>query len=116
MTTKKNTKEVAAAATETPKKATKKPTAAAKTKRVTFSVRAEPGSKVFLAGSFNNWDPTAKELLDKKSEGVFSGMIYLPAGSHEYKFVINGTWCADPECTEWMQNSMGTLNSVKVVD
>ncbi len=96
--------------------AKKAATPAAKTSRVTFSVSAEPGSKVFLAGSFNNWDPLAKELLDKKDAGVFSGVLMLPKGQHEYKFVINGTWCADPECPDWVQNSMGTLNSVKIVD
>ena len=93
--------------------ATKK--AAAKTTRVTFSVRAEVGSKVFLAGSFNSWDPTAKEMVDKKGEGVFAATVSLPAGSHQYKFVIDGTWCADPECADWVQNDHGTLNSVKHV-
>lgn len=85
------------------------------TTRVTFTVRAEPGSKVFIAGAFNDWDPTAKELVDKKNDGLFSCILCLPKGSYEYKFVINGTWCADPECTDWVQNSMGTLNSVKIV-
>ena len=49
--------------------------AAAKATRVTFSVRAEAGSKVFLAGSFNNWDPTAKEMADKKGDGVFTATV-----------------------------------------
>jgi len=89
--------------------------AAAKTSRVTFSVRAEVGSKVFLAGSFNNWDPTAKEMVDKKGDGLFTVTVSLPAGSHQYKFVIDGTWCADPECADWVQNDHGTLNSVKHV-
>ena len=89
--------------------------ASTKTTRVMFSVRAEVGSKVFLAGSFNNWDPTAKEMADKKGDGVFTATVSLPAGSHQYKFVIDGTWCADPECTDWVQNDHGTLNSVKHV-
>ncbi len=88
---------------------------APKTQRVTFSVRAEPGSKVYLAGSFNNWDPTVKEMSDKKGEGIFTATLILPAGAHQYKFVIDGTWCADPECADWVQNDHGTLNSVKHV-
>lgn len=98
----------------TPAKKTVKP-AAPKTTRVTFSVRAEVGSKVFLAGCFNGWDPTAKQMTDKDGTGVFACALNLPKGKYEYKFVINGTWCADPECTDWVQNDMGTLNSVKVV-
>jgi 1,4-alpha-glucan branching enzyme len=83
--------------------------------RVTFSVRAEAGSKVFVAGSFNNWDPTAKEMADKKGDGVYTVTLSLPPGAHQYKFVVDGTWCADPECADWVQNEHGTLNSVKHV-
>ena len=36
----------------------------------------------------------------------------LAPGEYEYKFVINGTWCVDPNCKEWRQNTLGTLNSV----
>lgn len=88
---------------------------APKTQRVTFSVRAEVGSKVFLAGSFNDWNPTAKEMTDKKNEGVYSVALSLAPGTYQYKFVIDGTWCADPECADWVQNDLGTLNSVKHV-
>lgn len=96
-------------------KAAVRKTTAPKNQRVVFSVRAEVGSKVFLAGSFNNWDPTAKEMLDKKGEGLFSVTLTLPPGDHQYKFVIDGTWCADPDCADWIQNDHGTLNSVKHV-
>jgi len=86
-----------------------------KTQRVTFSVRAEIGSKVFLAGSFNDWNPTAKEMTDKKGEGIYTAILSLASGTYQYKFVIDGTWCADPECADWIQNDLGTLNSVKHV-
>lgn len=98
------------------KAAPAKKAAAAKGARVTFRVRAEVGSKVYLAGCFNDWDPTAKPMADKNGDGEFTCTLTLPKGRYEYKFVINGTWCADPECTDWVQNDMGTLNSVKVVD
>lgn len=89
--------------------------AVSKNRRVSFSVRAEPGSKVFLAGSFNNWDPTAKEMVDKKGDGTYAATLQLAPGDYQYKFVIDGTWCADPECPDWTQNDHGTLNSVKHV-
>ena len=88
----------------------------AKTQRVNFSVRAKEGSKVFLAGSFNDWDPTAKQMLDKKGDGLFVATVNLEPGAHQYKFVIDGIWCADPECTDWVHNDHGTLNSVKNVE
>jgi 1,4-alpha-glucan branching enzyme len=89
---------------------------APKTQRVTFSVRAEVGSSVFLAGAFNNWDPTAKEMMaDKKGDGVYAATLKLPSGNHEYKYVIDGTWCVDPESADCVQNEYGTHNSVKRV-
>lgn len=83
------------------------------TKRITFCVRTNPGSHVFLAGTFNNWDPTAKEMTDKKGNGVYITTLMLPAGIHEYKFVIDGIWYADTGCSEFVQNEYGTHNSVK---
>lgn len=84
-------------------------------KRVTFQVHADPGSQVSIAGDFNAWDPKANPLSDPGNTGIFSVILSLPPGSHEYKFVIDGTWCVDPNCTDWVQNSLGTLNSVRKV-
>ncbi|MCX7590391.1 MAG: glycogen-binding domain-containing protein [Kiritimatiellae bacterium] len=85
-------------------------------RRVRFQVRAQKGSEVYLAGTFNNWDPKAKRLKDKDGSGLFTGTLLLPPGRYEYKFVIDGTWCVDPECPEWVPNDMGTLNSVLHVE
>ena len=86
------------------------------TRRVTFQVRADPGSDVFLAGDFNEWNPAAKPMTDPKGAGAFSTTLSLAPGIYQYKFVINGTWCVDPDCTDWVQNSLGTLNSVRKVE
>ena len=81
-----------APAKKTPAKApaAKKP-AAPKATRVTFRVRAEVGSKVFLAGSFNDWNPTAKAMADKDGTGEFTCTLSLPKGRYEYKFVSGTT-------------------------
>ena len=92
-------------------KAAAKPVA----KAVTFTVHAEKGKAVYLAGSFNQWNPTGKKMLDKKNEGVYTASIKLAPGRYEYKFVIDGTWCADPENLDFVRNEHGTLNSVVVV-
>ena len=84
-------------------------------KRVTFQVRANPGSQVCVAGSFNEWNPESHPLSDPTGTGEFSTTLSLQPGTHEYKFVINGTWCVDPACMEWTQNSLGTLNSIRKV-
>ena len=90
--------------------------ASATRKSVAFSIRATPGSKVFLAGTFNDWAPAKTELREKKGSGVYAASVLLPKGRYEYKFVINGTWCVDPACADWVQNRLGTLNSVRKVE
>ena len=97
------------------KKAAPKAAAKPVEKSVTFTVHAEPGKAVYLAGSFNNWDPTGKKMLEKKGDGVYSVAIKLVPGTYQYKFVIDGTWCADPENRDFVQNDHGTLNSVITV-
>lgn len=81
-------------------------------KRVTFSVKAKPGVEVYVAGSFNGWDPRKHRLTCEGEEGVYSSRILVPKGRHEYKFVIDGVWCVDPECPDWAPNAYGSLNSV----
>ena len=96
---------------------TSKAPKAAKTskKRVTFTVRADAGKAVYLAGSFNAWDPAAKQMKDAKKNGVYSTIVLLAPGTYEYKFVVDGVWQADPECADFVQNDCGTLNSVITV-
>lgn len=82
-------------------------------KRVVLSVKAEPGSTVYLAGSFNDWSAVDKKLVDKQGNGVFTTTVTLLPGIYEYKFVINGIWTLDPDTDrDWTQNGLGTLNSV----
>ena len=96
------------------KSATKKPVAKKPaTKSVTFTVHADKGKAVYLAGEFNDWNPTAKKMTFKA--GVYSATLKLAAGTYQYKFVIDGTWCADPENTNSLPNDQGTFNSVITV-
>ena len=81
-------------------------------KRVRFELSAEPGSQVFVAGTFNNWNPTANPLKDNPDSRHFKAALRVPIGTHEYKFVVNGVWHMDPKCREWVLNGYGSLNSV----
>ena len=83
------------------------------TKAVTFTVHAEKGKAVYVAGEFNDWNPTAKKMAFKA--GVYSATVKLAPGDYQYKFVIDGTWCADPENVNSVPNDQGTWNSVITV-
>ena len=94
------------------KKESQKQSTTAGRKRRNFRIRADPGSDVYISGSFNNWDSEAKKLKDSNGDSVYSLSLLLPPGRYEYKFVINGEWHVDPECPDWVVNEHGTLNSV----
>ena len=81
-------------------------------KRVTFHLEAQPGSDVYIAGDFNDWDPSARRMKDPDKSGNYSTTMLLPRGEYQYKFVIDGHWSIDPNCEEWIPNEMGSLNSV----
>ena len=81
-------------------------------KRVQFELSAEPGNQVFVAGTFNNWNPTANPLKNNPDSGHSKAVLRVPRGTHAYKFVVNGVWHTDPKCREWILNSYGSLNSV----
>lgn len=100
------------------KKETKKKTPSTKTakpklkrKRVTLAFKAEPGSEVFVAGTFNNWNPSEKKMKET-ADGEFSIQLMLPSGEHEYKIISNGRWLPDPNAVGWSPNPFGSFNSV----
>lgn len=51
---------------------------------------------VSWAGEFNGWNAGATPMA-KDGKGVWSVVVALPAGEHQYKFVVDGQWVADPE-------------------
>lgn len=64
---------------------------------VRFVVAEPTASVVTLAGDFNGWSRQATPLAPAGTPGVWSVTIPLPAGRHEYAFVVDGTrWTTDP--------------------
>ncbi len=80
-------------------------------KRINFNLNAPEAKEVILAGSFNEWDPSARALkCDKK--GVWRTWLNLAAGQHEYRYIVNGQWQEDPNCDDREANPFGSFNSV----
>ena len=80
-------------------------------KRVGFRHHAPEAREVFLAGSFNAWDP-ATHPLQRDKNGVWKRTVSLSPGRHEYRFVVDGQWQDDPTCEESCDNGFGDQNSV----
>ena len=91
-------------------KAPKTRTAEPSKKRVDFKIRA-CARQVSVAGSFNEWDPSAKALRQGK-DAVWRTWASLPAGTHEYRFIIDGEWLEDPSADAKQPNPFGSYNSV----
>ncbi len=81
-----------------------------------FSYRAGAAQSVALAGDFNAWSTSANML--KKGDGdIWTLVLPLTAGDHQYKFVVNGSdWKPDPENPKSSDDGYGGKNSVVHVD
>lgn len=73
-------------------------------------------STVWLSGSFVSWggDPPngALELL-KGVDGAWTVTHEFEAGSHQYKFIVNGNdWITDPTNPDVIDDGSGNVNSL----
>jgi 1,4-alpha-glucan branching enzyme len=83
-------------------------------KRVTFKLNNPDASEVFLAGSFNNWNPSTQPLK-KDAKGIWKTVLMLPRGTYEYRFVIDSRWIDDPDSPEKTLNEFGSYNSILIL-
>jgi 1,4-alpha-glucan branching enzyme len=82
---------------------------------VRFALHAPDARQVFLAGTFNRWDPSSHALTGPDEKGTWSVSLTLAPGRYEYLFVVNGTeWTPDPGAP-WADDGFGGRNSVVVV-
>jgi hypothetical protein len=76
---------------------------------VQFSLRAEDASHVALAGSFTDWEPL--HSLHPTVDGVWTLMLPLEPGVHDYSFVVDGQrWVPDPYAPH-VDDGFGGVNS-----
>lgn len=73
-----------------------------------------PGKAVFVAGSFNEWQPVRK-LEDKNHDGTYRCRLLLEPGEYQYKFYVDGEWRSDASNPDFVPNEFGSLNSVLTV-
>jgi len=79
---------------------------------VRFVLVAPEAKQVSLAGTFNQWDPQATPLVRAGATGVWTATVTLPAGQHQYVFVVDGArWVPDPGAPA-VDDGFGRRNSV----
>lgn len=84
--------------------------------KTVFICPGEGAEGVFLAGSFNDWDPT-RTPMERQGDGSWKAELELAPGRYEYKFIVDGAWCCEPgradvECADCVPNAFGTMNRV----
>jgi hypothetical protein len=82
--------------------------------RVVLELVNPAAKQVFVAGSFNNWQPEQTPLAPA-GNGRWAGGLKVGPGRHEYLFVVDGQWLPDPNAKESVENPFGGRNSVLTV-
>ena len=85
------------------------------------TIAAPHAENVHVAGDFNQWNPGTHPLR-RARDGRWVGVLDLPPGSHEHKFIVDGRWCcADGRDEPYdgrpghARNEFGTMNIIVVV-
>jgi 1,4-alpha-glucan branching enzyme len=81
-----------------------------------FVCQGAGAQEAFLAGSFNDWDPTCTPM-ERQGDGSWRAELELAPGRYEYKFIVDGAWCCEPgrtdaDCADCVPNPFGTMNRV----
>jgi 1,4-alpha-glucan branching enzyme len=90
----------------------------ARTKRATkeqqFSFRAPSALSVQLLGDFTQWEKQPVHLK-KENDGIWRTNVSLEPGIYHYRFVVDGEWHDDPDCTLRVANPFGGENMIREV-
>ena len=82
--------------------------------RISLEVFHPGATAVFVAGSFNGWDPSATPL-QPQVDGRWAVELILKRGKYEYRFLVDGQWTDDPLSPAYVSNPFGGLNCILAV-
>jgi hypothetical protein len=82
---------------------------------ILFTYKDAGAGSVTLAGTFNGWSAQDLGLTDD-GKGNWTIIYSLGEGEHEYKFVVDGAWFADPANPDTKSDPYGGVNSLVIVD
>jgi len=82
--------------------------------RVRFGYFNPDAREVFVAGSFNDWDPRATPLR-RDPLGDWSVDVELPPGEYRYRLLVDGEWRDDSSAQQTAQNPFGGYDAVLIV-
>ena len=80
-----------------------------------LAMLARQDLKKILTGEFNNWSDVATPLRPHPTLGLLEGVAQVPAGSTQYRVVVDTQWIADPYNPLVAPNPFGGANSILFV-
>lgn len=78
---------------------------------VRFSLDAAHAREVRVTGTFTDWAFDGIPL-QRGEDGIWSAVVAVGEGQHEYRFIIDGVWVKDPNNDASVMNEFGQENSV----
>jgi 1,4-alpha-glucan branching enzyme len=82
--------------------------------RQAFHINAPGARSVLLAGDFTQWQQKPMPM-QKGKNGVWLANVNLSPGKHKYRFIVDGEWHDDPECTIRVPNPFGSQDMIRQV-
>lgn len=73
----------------------------------------EEANSVAVAGDFSDWEPLEMTRQEVNGEQVWTGLVSVPRGEHNYMFVKNQEqWITDPLASVHRDDGFGNKNAV----
>jgi len=79
-------------------------------KRICFRLYAPKAHEVAVVGTFNHWSKILP--MEREEDGTWRLWMSLAPGCYEYRFMVDGSWTNDPNCTQRLRNAFGAENDV----
>jgi 1,4-alpha-glucan branching enzyme len=80
-----------------------------------FALAHPDARSVALAGSFNDWSTTSHRMV-RGSSGIWTIVVALPPGEHQFMFVVNDVeWITPPAAEDFADDGFGKRNGIVVV-
>ncbi len=79
-----------------------------------FAFAAPDAANVQLVGEFTQWQEHPIQM-EKGVDGIWRTTVILTSGAHYYRFLVDGQWCDDPDCTVRTPNPFGSENMMRQV-
>lgn len=81
-------------------------------RKQTFRFTAPGAQSVLLVGDFTHWQQHGIAMRQERA-GLWTTTVDLEPGRHAYRFIVDGEWRDDPECSLRVANPFGSQDMIR---